>query len=350
MTTSMTRMEMEDMLSSIRRLVSDRKPENPQNSADVNGVLMLTPALRVETSDPPSAATADSGNLLAGGPELIATPEIDRGAEPQPVADPEPADDEMAQAGQGAEAPSLESRIAELERAVVGSDEQWEPDGSEPGAEHQPELHLLEKYRERFTSLRLSDVGPVGDDESHPGGTEPNEKPAPQAEPSAVEPDFIAAPAMDSGHEAAAAQTASGPELIVAPEDDPGAEAQPVADAGPAGRDDADEVPRVGGDAPLQLADVAIFSHTPRPNGSVPPLGPADAYAPTPPPVPAAPGRGDIIDPDEELLVDEELLRQVVSDIVQDELQGRLGERITRNVRRMVRQEIKRALAVKSLK
>jgi hypothetical protein len=51
---------------------------------------------------------------------------------------------------------------------------------------------------------------------------------------------------------------------------------------------------------------------------------------------------------DEDIL-DEEALRELVSDIVREELQGALGERITRNVRKLVRREIHRALAAQDL-
>jgi hypothetical protein len=44
-------------------------------------------------------------------------------------------------------------------------------------------------------------------------------------------------------------------------------------------------------------------------------------------------------------MLDEETLRDMVSEIVRQELQGALGERITRNVRKLVRREIHRALA-----
>ncbi len=50
-----------------------------------------------------------------------------------------------------------------------------------------------------------------------------------------------------------------------------------------------------------------------------------------------------------ESLMDEEALRELVSDIVREELQGALGERITRNVRKLVRREIQRALTAKEL-
>lgn len=47
----------------------------------------------------------------------------------------------------------------------------------------------------------------------------------------------------------------------------------------------------------------------------------------------------------EETVIDEDFLRDIVSEIVREELQGALGERITRNVRKLVRREIHRALA-----
>ncbi len=54
-------------------------------------------------------------------------------------------------------------------------------------------------------------------------------------------------------------------------------------------------------------------------------------------------GLGDI----DETVLDEETLRELVSDIVRKELTGELGERITRNVRKLVRREIHRALATR---
>ncbi len=51
----------------------------------------------------------------------------------------------------------------------------------------------------------------------------------------------------------------------------------------------------------------------------------------------------------EDQLLDEEALRDLVSEIVRAELQGALGERITRNVRKLVRREIHRALTAQEL-
>lgn len=57
-------------------------------------------------------------------------------------------------------------------------------------------------------------------------------------------------------------------------------------------------------------------------------------------------GFGRIGGPDDPVY-DEDLLRELVRDILREELQGALGERITRNVRKLVRAEIARALAVR---
>lgn len=46
----------------------------------------------------------------------------------------------------------------------------------------------------------------------------------------------------------------------------------------------------------------------------------------------------------DDAILDEDALRDMVSEIVRQELQGALGERITRNVRKLVRREIHRAL------
>lgn len=57
---------------------------------------------------------------------------------------------------------------------------------------------------------------------------------------------------------------------------------------------------------------------------------------------------GDLTD-DSVVTLDEGSLRDLVADIVRQELQGALGERITRNVRKLVRREIHRALAAHDL-
>lgn len=46
-------------------------------------------------------------------------------------------------------------------------------------------------------------------------------------------------------------------------------------------------------------------------------------------------------------MFDEEALRDFVASVIREELQGTLGERITRNVRRLVRREVQRAMTLK---
>ena len=51
----------------------------------------------------------------------------------------------------------------------------------------------------------------------------------------------------------------------------------------------------------------------------------------------------------EDGVLDEETLREIIAEVVREELQGALGQRITRNVRKMVRREIRLALAAQDL-
>ncbi len=52
---------------------------------------------------------------------------------------------------------------------------------------------------------------------------------------------------------------------------------------------------------------------------------------------------------DDESVLDEDALRDLVTELVREELQGAMGEKITRNVRRLVRREIRRALAAQGI-
>jgi len=70
---------------------------------------------------------------------------------------------------------------------------------------------------------------------------------------------------------------------------------------------------------------------------------PAREAAPEAAPAARAPGLFD----GEESLIDEEVLRDIVREIIREELAGTLGERITRNVRKLVRVEINRALTAR---
>nr|WP_245216468.1 hypothetical protein [Sagittula salina] len=61
-------------------------------------------------------------------------------------------------------------------------------------------------------------------------------------------------------------------------------------------------------------------------------------------PAAAAPADSPVAAREDMPMIDEAMLREMVSDIVRQELQGVLGERITRNVRKLVRREIHRVM------
>lgn len=68
--------------------------------------------------------------------------------------------------------------------------------------------------------------------------------------------------------------------------------------------------------------------------------------APKLPPVPARIDEPrSLFDEPEELPIDLQVLRRLIGEVLREELQGPLGERMTRNVRKLVRAEIRRALA-----
>ncbi|ALG90817.1 MULTISPECIES: hypothetical protein [Actibacterium] len=239
MSDSVRQVDIEDVLSSIRRLVADEATQRgsaaspaafpPDAGAGKVEKLVLTPALRV--ADPsvadPGAPVEDASGDVAQCAADAAPKVAGSGPAPEPQAEapetgPEPAGDAWEEI-------SLEERIAELEAAISNSGEEWEPDGSE-----------LDGTSARYEEAAAADA------------------PAPAATPE------------EATAEEAAPETAQ--------------------------QADADQ------ERELDLED-------------------------------------------EPMVLDEEMLRDLVSEIVRQELQGALGERITRNVRKLVRREINRVMA-----
>jgi len=228
-------MEIEDVLSSIRRLVADEASARPAltrapAAAPKAEKLVLTAALRVPEKQP-EAAVEDETSETSEAVEMVDVLELE-----------EEADEAVAEAAPTSEADvweevSLEDRIAELEAAVSDCEDDWEPDGSE-----------VKQRAVSFEDLEAEErAAPVEEAKAAPAEDEVAATPEPQVEEAAVAP----------------------------------------------GEEDSEE---------------SLFD-------------------------------------DESDVLDEEMLRQLVSDIVREELQGALGERITRNVRKLVRREINRALA-----
>lgn len=366
MSDSRNHVEIEDVLSSIRRLVSQdgqvpnraglfRAPDSlarspaaaPEPAAA--DCLVLTPALRVVPSDAPQqvtegmsraaddvAATApdDEGPYDAGAPGMPAGIEggghgdldlawqVDNGAVPLEadaagetgaelapdwaMAAPEPAPDLREELSR------LESTIAELEAAVAASDDAFEPDRGDAFADSVAAPGLAAVFEQVSVDLLPESAGPpdaiYAPDTLADGG--------PEVAPVAEIVEWID-PVDPSELELTASDWVG---------DEPETEAETAA-ADPAH-------PRR-----LHLADAQPEEQRPEPLLS--------SYEQM---------QSDVADDlfaaenasafgDEDPLIDEESLRALVSEIIRQELQGTLGERITRSVRKLVRREISRAMA-----
>lgn len=323
--------EIEDVLSSIRRLVSEKGHKLPLKQMATSVAkpdrLVLTPALRVgetaETADkePPmhgavardpeksreleagktpgapanmdaEAAPKESGGaqaMVLSSNHLVKSESAPaRGAanvEPEVASAPKP----VTAGGIGKSrieplkeelADSLSAKIEALETAIAQTEDQWEPDGDSDDA--------YAGTRVRRITLRLTD--------------EPPEV--------ATDPEGADQEALKQGEESGAG---------------------------------AEDAPHVA-----EEADAPQFVHMPSPEERAAPAG-ADREGGQKG-VEGAPETGENDLDLQEAGLDEEALRLLVADIVREELQGALGERITRNVRKLVRREIQIALAARDLK
>ncbi|SHE35079.1 hypothetical protein SAMN05444339_101121 [Loktanella atrilutea] len=316
MSDPMTNVEIEDVLSSIRRLVADgSQPAAPRPTPPRTPKLVLTPALRVDTpvegqtAEEPQAP-AEAAPIVLGQRDRIARSVRVRAATEAPAA-PTPIDEPAAKVPDRL---SLLATIAELEAAVREQADEWEPDGT--GTQTDPGW------------ARAVFRGPTGvgdddslDDDFDPAFLDEDDRPDHM-------PDDAADPQEDDLAPAPADAGAWPPTLV--------------------------EAARRYGDAPEADA-VPEFRHH-RSENVVRPNATHKADAAT---QPDEGFQDDLIggpdlgtDPEDPLnrylngagLIDEDTLREMVRQIVRDELQGKLGERITHNVRKLVRREIHRVL------
>lgn len=294
MTDPVSNRDIEDVLSSIRRLVSqetlhhndEKGPAVSGTQGTVPGKLVLTPAQRIAdpapACDPSDAATTPAPTAMRPAAAIVAQQNIDQG------------DANRLIPAVNTPAATLESTIAALEAAISSSAEHWETDGADDLPSHAGNnvtpLHRLAGAAERKAPTPQSQAT------------------APQAQASAVQ---------------AQAQATNAPpvpvdkHVMMAPLRLTTADAVPPPGVAPETR----AVPPSGASA-----------------GAAAPFGnSAEMRDPT-----------DDADPaDDADLIDEDTLHDMVVEIVRAELQGQLGERITRNIRKLVRTEVARALAEK---
>ncbi|MBT0959170.1 hypothetical protein IV417_17420 [Alphaproteobacteria bacterium KMM 3653] len=398
--------EIEDVLSSIRRLVSQRADapvDAPKPATEARGATLseVKPMAEAPASEPPA---------------LVLTPSL-RVADPKtksPVREGE--EGGSAQKETVSDGRDLGERVAGLEAAMDAAEGQWEPDGSEeqnlptdlpwraeaPSApvkvEDAPAAPMaVDVPQEPLDAETLDTVmGSLSADEelqdNQPEATEAadishadvevqaeviddmadtEEATLTEGEAPAEEPLSQVTPAEDAesfvfhSERAAASWPEEGAETIdpeVEEEDEFGSESQELTDPpislrlhlieGSVGHSD------VG--AKAIGAEVHQFAEA-KPAGeqvTVEEWQDADDEAPIMSSEAAAASFEDEEDEEDldlsfldepEALLDEEELRVMVADIVREELRGELGEKITHTLRKLVRREIARALSTREL-
>ncbi len=351
MSDPVTNAEVEDVLSSIRRLVSeDKRPARQETTKAVSDRLVLTPALRVAEDVPPVEEQPPAE------PAQEAAERHDEGAAPFTATDFDEDDDSWEQPS----ATVHEMRVDAV-TAKQDDDEAWPDDRSEGAlaGSDDPDWTVPDHDRDALNDDGHQNPGPAESAALDAGGHS-------QAAEAASD------PAPDEGS-ADAAHDASdddgdtdGSQALSAEGDDRQSDAAATLSAKIAaletaiGRipgewepDDTGTDDYSGTDAPtLDWEDHLEFDAKGAPVRRAVPTAAQDAArddatTDTPPPQQAeALDSGLAAD---EQLIDEEALRDLVGEIVRSELQGALGERITRNVRKLVRREIHRALAAQEL-
>lgn len=298
--------EIEDVLASIRRLVSG--PTDAAVTAEATAPsdtpnaerLVLTAALRVSDPDDPWATVAP------------AAPKDD-------TQDPAPqgADDDQSPADAADPAWGLEDRLAdwgEISESAAEAVSDVLSEGYEAAIADQPATIMFSRAKPPRPAPSVSDFEPEAGDADWPDAGADSAlrqlvlaraHPAMEAEPTA--PDAASLPdtpleqaALDHRDDAFPTDTDTDTDTAIA--DDFG--------------DDPDDPDAAYED---EIEDLGQAS---------PPLGFPNA---------------DIG------VLDEDTLREIVAEVVRRELQGALGQRITRNVRKMVRREIRLALAADEL-
>jgi hypothetical protein len=305
MSNPVTNVEVEDVLSSIRRLVSeDHRPTQAAQAPAPQDRLVLTPALRVTdvTDDELSEQSGDEAPFTVAEEEAVQEEAPEALILETPYATPD-----ADEAPQFADWPPVEEAASDAEPLSEGRDHDAEEHSSEdldPNADN---------------TLETSDEQA----EASTPSPEPLDHMAQPQEPlnvgdndGVVEAELMerAVPFAEEVRSQTLSSKIAALEAVIGKRDDQW-EPDDTGDSDYSGTEDA----KMSWEEPEpEVIDAAL-----------------DAVDE---------GLGDVSD-----VLDEETLRGMVSDIVREELQGALGERITRNVRKLVRREIHRALAAQEL-
>ncbi|WP_412505715.1 hypothetical protein [Roseovarius sp. SYSU LYC5161] len=326
MSDPVSNVEIEDVLSSIRRLVSNEERDKAAGNAaaddreDATDKLVLTPSLRVDESAAPAtdpgAPPADAGATPA------ATGDDPEAALPDDA--PDAADHASEDAGHDVDAPPADA--VEAHEDDTASDHPLADIGSEAA---EPET--------------LGEVLEAATDMPSPDATAAEESENPDA-----------APFEDAVDNEELQQRVAAFEAAIAARDDhwePDGQSEDAYSGGnvePLPWSDTTAAPAADHDTPRDAADTDTDTGPFAEDGGTAEPGPSGTTATDAP----ADGRHDTergadetaFEYLDDTLIDEEALRDMVSELVRQELQGALGERITRNVRKLVRREIHRAL------
>lgn len=358
MTDAVTKAEMEDVLSSIRKLVSETQSANKhaaQGGEVPTGKLVLTPAFRVVDDEPPrDDSPGSSGDVErrqdeAPSPAEYSEPqsqptlppeteaEIEVPAELEAEPEPEVEIETTAELEAELETETETETTAELEAepepepdpwVMAQSDDTDESDAPQVQGEADAPTSHTDELERRLAELEAAVGADMG--EWEPDGSEDPEE-------AAAEEVILALHAQvpDSEHPAAIEDA----EVIDETAPDPGPRLREAANAAPEARPvaegaDADEVSSEGATHEAAGAQSsAVPADTPQ--TAAPDAGRTGA--------PPAEDGGD------DLYLDEEALADLVTKLVREELRGHIGEQITRSVRRMVRREINRAMALREM-
>ncbi len=319
----MSSVEIEDVLSSIRRLVSEdlrplaRPLPTALQTADLGSKLILTPALRVvDDATPPAqtprhpptvkAAVTDAPADLSVWAEVPFEftsqrhPDASAGARLAAVLGDAAQTDEFILADPAEDsadaAPSLEDVVAALGAAVNA--QEWEPDAEAPEpAQEWPQQEWPDTQTDAVTLIDLDTI---------------------------EEAEVLHS---ETGEEARLAASWADDTLI--PEPELPVESDFAPDLPPEPQPDdlhdtaLDDIAEAAAVAEIEAAAIAAAQ--------------------------AAAADVDSLFIETETALDESVLRDMVREMIREELQGTLGERITRNVRKLVRAEINRVLASRDL-